>query len=252
MADSTLTQLITMSHELGRPESQLAILGEGNTSALCAGDQFLVKASGSMLSTIEESGFARLDRAATEVLLDSEMNSDAEIMAALLRVCVDNAGRRPSIEAMMHAFLLGLPEVNFVGHTHPIAVNALLCSERAEELAHVCLFPDQIVCCGPAPVFIPYSDPGLPLARLVRERVLAWMQTYQAVPKAILLQNHGVFALGNTAQHVLSCTLMWDKTARVIAGAMACGGVHPLDPDQIERIYTRPDEKFRAQIIGKA
>jgi len=151
----------------------------------------------------------------------------------------------------MHAYLLGLPDVNFVGHTHPISVNALLCSVRAEELAHVCLFPDQIVCCGPAPVFIPYSDPGLPLARLVRERVLAYMDNYQAVPKAILLQNHGFFALGKTAQQVLSCTLMWDKTARVIAGAMACGGVNPMKQEQIDRIYTRPDEKFREGVIGK-
>ena len=251
MSDAIFTQLIAMSHDLGRPESQLAILGEGNTSALCDGEQFLVKASGCMLSNIDESGFARLDRIAAEELLDAELGSDAEIMAALMDVCIGNAGRRPSIEAMMHAYLLGLPGINFVGHTHPIAVNALLCSQRAEELAHVCLFPDQIVCCGPAPVFIPYSDPGLPLARLVRERVQAWMAQYQMAPKALLLQNHGFFAIGATASQVLSCTLMWDKTARVIAGAMACGGVHPLTPAQIDRIFTRPDEKFRAQAIGR-
>jgi rhamnose utilization protein RhaD (predicted bifunctional aldolase and dehydrogenase) len=120
----------------------------------------------------------------------------------------------------------------------------------SEEIITACLFPDQIVCCGPSPVFVPYSDPGLPLARLVRDRVNAWMDANQMAPKAIVLQNHGLFAIGSTPQQVLSCTLMWDKTARVIAGAMACGGINTLAPEQVERIFTRPDEKFREKMIG--
>jgi rhamnose utilization protein RhaD (predicted bifunctional aldolase and dehydrogenase) len=203
-----------------------------------------------MLRTIDESGFALLDRTATEALLGRDMQSDAEILDALMSVCLGNPGRRPSIEAMMHAFLLGIPGINFVGHSHPTAVNALLCSTRAEELTGMALFPDQIVCCGPSPVFVPYSDPGLPLARLVRDRVNAWMDVNNMAPKAILLQSHGLFAVGATAQQVISCSLMWAKTARVIAGAMACGGVTGLTPGQVKRIFTRPDEKFREQIIG--
>lgn len=248
--EQTLTQLIDLSRELGRPEHDLAILGEGNTSASVADGTFWVKASGSMLSNIDASGFAQLDRAAAEALLDRDMRTDAEIMDALMSVCVGQVGKRPSIEAMMHAFLLGIPGINFVGHTHPAAVNAILCSTRAEELANTCLFPDQIVCCGPSPVFVPYSDPGLPLARLVRDRVNAWMDANNMAPKAIMLQNHGLFATGATAQAVISCSLMWTKTARVIAGAMACGGVVALDQKNIDRIFTRPDEKFREQIIG--
>jgi len=31
---------------------------------------------------------------------------------------------------------------------------------------------------------------------------------------------------------------------------MACGGMNPLTPENVERIFTRPDEKFRAQAIG--
>lgn len=239
-----------MSRELGKPEHDLAMLGEGNTSTLVDGDRFWVKASGSMLRTIDESGFALLDRAAAEALLNRDMRTDAEILDALMSVCVGENKRRPSIESMMHAFLLGIPGINFVGHTHPTAVNAILCSPRAEELMNACLFPDQIVCCGPSPVFVPYADPGLPLARLVRDRVNAWMDANQMAPKAIALQNHGLFALGATPQQVLSCSLMWVKTARVITGAMACGGINTLAPAQIERIFTRPDEKFREKMIG--
>lgn len=248
--NKVLADVIAMSRELGRAELELAILGEGNTSALLDNEQCWVKASGSMLSNIDENGFALLDRRAAVALLDREMHNDEEIMAALLEVCADERGKRPSIEAMMHAYLLGLPGVNFVGHTHPIAVNSLLCSTRAEELVNIRLFPDQIVCCGPVPVYIPYTDPGLPLAQLVRRRVEHWMAEYQMTPRAILLQNHGLFALGATTQQVISCSMMWAKTARVIIGALSCGGVNALSDAQVNRIFTRPDEKVREAIIG--
>lgn len=246
-----LQQFLEMSRDLGRPDYDLAILGEGNTSALLNDGTFYVKGSGCSLATMGEGDYACLDRTATEALLDQPLYTDDAILDALLGVRISGE-RRPSIEAMMHAFLLGIPGINFVGHTHPPAVNALLCSTRAEELVNVCLFPDQIVCCGPSPVFVPYADPGLPLAQLVRQRVNAWMDREGIAPKAIVLQNHGLFAVGATPAAVMSCTLMWVKTARVIQGALACGGVNPMAPEQVARIFTRPDEKFRAQAIGGA
>ncbi|MEI7832735.1 MAG: class II aldolase/adducin family protein [bacterium] len=244
-----LALVVSMSRELGAPENDLAILGEGNTSSLAAGEQFWVKASGSTLCGIKESDFVLLDRTATVALLDEDLTTDDSILAALQAVRVQGE-KRPSIEAMMHAYLLGLPGVNFVGHSHPAAVNSLLCSTNAEALAHVCLFPDQIVCCGPAPVFVPYADPGLPLARLVRTKVEEYVEKQGMTPKAIMLQNHGLFAVGATPAAVMSCSLMWVKTARVILGALACGGVNTMTTAQVERIFTRPDEKFREQAIG--
>lgn len=41
--------------------------------------------------------------------------------------------RRPSVEAMLHAILLSIPEVQFIGHTHPVYTNSILCSVRAED-----------------------------------------------------------------------------------------------------------------------
>ena len=43
---SILSQLVELSRELGRPEYDLAIAGEGNTSARESADTFWVKASG--------------------------------------------------------------------------------------------------------------------------------------------------------------------------------------------------------------
>ena len=247
---NTLQDLIAMSNELGKPENDLAIFGEGNTSAKAEeGDRFWVKQSGSELRTIDANGFALLDRAATEALLDADLRDDQQILAALLSKRVDGGTRYPSVETMMHAYLLGLPGVKFVGHTHPTALNAILCSLRAEELINMRLFPEQLVCCGEAPVWIPYADPGLVLARKVREQTIAWMEHYGAVPRSILIQNHGLFALGGTAREVLSCTMMWSKTARVILGAMACGGVNYLPQDQVTRLTTRPEEKLREAVI---
>lgn len=245
----TLDQLIAMSRELGLPENDLAIFGEGNTSALEGDDRFWVKVSGSQLNGIDAGGFALLDRAKTESMLDMDLRNDQEILANLLSMRVDGGTRYPSVETMMHAFLLGLPGVKFVGHTHPTALNSILCSVRAKELAHLRLFPEQLVNCGVAPVWIPYSDPGLALARKVRECVQEWMQQYQMVPRSILIESHGIFATGGTTREVMSCIMMWNKTARIILGALACGGVTNLPDDQVQRLVTRPEEKLRESVI---
>ena len=53
MQNSTLTDLLNLSHEIGREDRGLAILGEGNTSARLSDDTFLVKASGTCLGTLK-------------------------------------------------------------------------------------------------------------------------------------------------------------------------------------------------------
>ena len=50
----TTNELLSLSHFLGEEHRQLAILGEGNTSAKLDDDRFLVKASGSCLQTLGE------------------------------------------------------------------------------------------------------------------------------------------------------------------------------------------------------
>jgi rhamnose utilization protein RhaD (predicted bifunctional aldolase and dehydrogenase) len=250
MPSAALQKLVEMSRELGLPEHDLAILGEGNTSATAENGQFWLKASGTSLRTITEDGFVLLNRAATVALLDTDLRTDTQLKSAFSSVLATGMKKQPSVEAILHAFFLGLDEVAFVGHTHPTSVNAILCSVRAEELITRCIFPDQIVCCGPAPVFVPYTDPGLPLAREVRKTVAAWMQKWGLVPKSIMIQNHGLFALGATSKEVLACTLMWEKTARIIMGALACGGPRAMTTQQIEHIWTRPDEKLRQKIIN--
>ena len=63
---------------------------------------------------------------------------------------------------------------------------------------------------------VPYTDPGVPLARKVRDLINNYLEAYYEVPKVIMMQNHGLIALGGSAQQVENITAMAVKSARVI------------------------------------
>jgi rhamnose utilization protein RhaD (predicted bifunctional aldolase and dehydrogenase) len=244
--DEILAQLVTMTRSLGDPGLDYAILGEGNTSARLDANSFWVKASGAEMRTIDPSGFVQVSFDRVLAMLQAGDLGDAEIKAGLEAARIDpKAEARPSVETVLHALALKLDGVNFVGHTHPTAVNAILCSQKAEEAVAGRLFPDEIVYCGPAPVYIPYTDPGVPLARAVWDAIDRYLDEHREVPKVILMQNHGLIALGKTTSEVENITAMYVKTARVILGAYALGGLHFMTPEAVARIHTRPDELYR-------
>jgi rhamnose utilization protein RhaD (predicted bifunctional aldolase and dehydrogenase) len=252
-ASDSLEALLGMSRRLADPALDYVILGEGNTSAAVDEGTFYVKASGVSLRDIEERGFVLVRRGPILELLDRPRVSDAAVIDGMLAARVDSFGSiRPSVETLFHAYLLSLPGIRFVGHTHPTPVNAILCARGGEAAIAGRLFPDEIVCCGPAPVWVPYVDPGQPLAREIRSRVEAHIDAHNAPPRIILMQNHGLIALGRTAQEVESATAMFVKTARVLLGTYALGGPNFLGQEQVDRIYTRPDEKYREKQIGVA
>ena len=237
--------LIELSHEIGREDRHLAIAGEGNTSAKISAEVFAVKSSGANLATLAEDDVTLCDTGKILGILEKRSLNDEELEHQLLDARIGQGGRKPSVESMFHAWLLTLRDVNYIGHCHPLAVNQVLCSPRARDFAERRLFPDEIVCCGPASVFVPYVDPGLPLAREVAERTKSFMDKEGYVPRVILLQNHGLIALGITANAVLSCLLMTTKAAQIFVGAGALGGPNFLTPQHVERIASRPDEAYR-------
>lgn len=246
-----LERLLALSHELGREERRLAILGEGNTSTRGSADTLIVKASGSNLATLSPLGVTECRFADLVPLLDRKAMTDAAIDEALFASRVDAPARKPSVEAIFHAYLLTLPGVNFVGHTHPITVNQLLCSKQARTFAKRRLFPDEIVCCGVESVFVPYTDPGLKLAQAIRAAVVAYIRRLSRPPRVILLENHGFIALGPTPESVLAATLMGAKAAEIFVGAAAIGGrPQCLTPAQVLRIAGRPDEHYRQKALG--
>ena len=244
-----LKNLLELSHELGNPARPLAILAEGNTSAKLSAETFLVKASGSNLGSLTDAGVVECKTGVLLKLLGATGPDDKAVDNLLLESRVDASAKKPSVEALFHAYLLSLPGIEFVGHTHAPQVNSILCSPRAKEFATKRIFPDEIVCCDVASVFIPYTDPGLKLAQAIREQTEKFLKKFGRPPRVILMENHGIITLGRSIEAVLSAMLMAEKTAGIWLGAATLGGPKFMTPQNVARISGRPDEALRRKIL---
>jgi rhamnose utilization protein RhaD (predicted bifunctional aldolase and dehydrogenase) len=250
MSSESIQSLLALSHELGGDRLRMAILGEGNTSVRIDDDTFVVKASGSNLATLTSADVTHCVFSRLLPLLDKSAATDVEVDQALLAARLDTDTKKPSIEALFHAYLLTLPGVRCVGHVHAIAVNQILCSPRAREFAERRACPDEIVMCGVESVFVPYAEPGLGLSQAIRREVVAFVKRTGRDPKIILLQNHGIIAVGSSPKAVLGSLLMAEKAAEIFVGAAALGGPVFLTSAQCERIAGRPDEHYRQKMLG--
>jgi rhamnose utilization protein RhaD (predicted bifunctional aldolase and dehydrogenase) len=249
--DEILAQLVEMSRELGVPERDYVILGEGNTSALVGEDRYLVKASGFQLHQIQPQGFVELYLELVLALLKRADADETEVSRQLSLAKVDASVQvRPSIEATLHALMYALTGAAFVGHTHPTAVNAVLCARDCQQVLEGRLFPDHIVFCGKVPAFVPYIEPGVPLAKLVKQTLEKHLDVHGEAPKTIFLQNHGLIALGKTPTEVESITAMAVKSCRILLGTAAFGGPRFLSDSDVARIHTHPGELYRRKLAG--
>ena len=246
----TLEALLHLSHELGLESRGMAMLGEGNTSARRDDETFWVKASGTNLAALKPAQLVACRFKDIASMMARAKMTDSEVNQALLDCRVDSDALKPSVEALFHGYLLGLPDVKFVGHVHAIAINQILCSPRAKDFATNRIFPDEIVCCGPESVLVPYTDPGLVLAQAIREQTRLYIEKRGTYPRLILLENHGVIALGPTSQSVLAALLMAEKTAQIWVGAAMLGGPIFLSEQNVQRIAQRPDEHYRQKALN--
>ncbi len=244
-----LKLLLDLSHKLGDPARQMAILGEGNASVRLSDETFLVKASGCSLGTLDKTGVVECRAKTLLPLLEKSNLSDAEIDGTLLESRLDDKAKKPSLEVLFHAWLLTLPGIEFVGHAHAPAVTSILCSPRAREFAEKRIFPDEILCCDVASVFIPYADLGLKLARAIRAATEEFVRNLGRPPRVILIENHGIITLGRSVEAVLSAMLMAEKAAGIWVGAAALGGPRFMTPEHVARISGRPDEAVRRKIL---
>src|SRR5256885_13303058 len=111
---SVLADLIALTRSLGEPSRDLAILGEGNTSAQVDLETFLVKASGKEMRTADEESFVAVSLGRALDVLDGPDLSDAEVREALVACKIENRKSKienpylPSVETFLHAYLLSL------------------------------------------------------------------------------------------------------------------------------------------------
>jgi rhamnose utilization protein RhaD (predicted bifunctional aldolase and dehydrogenase)/NAD(P)-dependent dehydrogenase (short-subunit alcohol dehydrogenase family) len=191
--DKQLSALIEISHFYGR-DKDYVIAGGGNTSYKNETDIW-VKASGTSLGDITINGFAVLQRHLLAEMYDKQYSSDpdtreAEVKADLFSACHSGTTVRPSVETSLHEII----RYPLVVHTHPTLVNALTCSNLAEEKIRE-LFGDEIM-------FVPYTDPGYILFQKIRNMLQTWRKTHPADPHLIFLQNHGVFVSADSASEI--------------------------------------------------
>jgi rhamnose utilization protein RhaD (predicted bifunctional aldolase and dehydrogenase) len=248
--DEKLNELINLSRELGKPEHKLAILGEGNTSADCGDGTIWVKASGSQLRSIEENGFSRVNVKLVLELMNSNIQDDSDVTDGLMNSLLDRKMNKPSVETFLHALCIFKGGSKWVGHTHPISVMSILCSKEGARPFRQHIYPDEIVGCGGVPLIIPYIDPGLALARGIRDELKAYMDKLGQAPRLILMENHGMVALGQTAKEVITISLTADKWAQTILGTFILGGPRFFSEQQARQVEFRPDEAYRRKKIS--
>lgn len=148
-------------------------------------------------------------------------------------VIVDLDGRRrygrlnPSIDTETHLFIYRQrPDVHGIVHTH---------SNYATSFAAL---GQPIPCCltamadefgGPIPCG--------PFAPIGSEAIGRAVVEYIGKSPSILLQNHGVFAVGPTPEAALKAAVMTEDVAKTVHLAMLRGAPLPIDPAEVERLF---------------
>ena len=241
--------LLALCRTLGEPARDLAILGEGNASARLDAAAMLVTTSGSRMAALEPTELVAVDVAAAVALATGPDDGPIE-PATLAALAVDTGEARvPSIETLLHALVLDRTGASFVGHTHPTSVLGLVCSDRAADAFAAPIFPDEVVVCGPAYLVVPYASPGRGLATALDRALGEHHSVHGTWPRAIILVNHGLLALGATPAEVLAVTAMVDKSARIRAGALAVGELVPLPTTEVRALADRADEVRRRRLL---
>jgi rhamnose utilization protein RhaD (predicted bifunctional aldolase and dehydrogenase) len=217
-----------MTRTLGERERDYVILSEGNTSARADEDTFWVKASGSRMAEVTEQSFVRVHLEKVLALLDASLPEWMYRMHLDAARVGPDAVASPSIETALHALCLTLGDATFVGHTHPTAINAILCARDAETAFSRSISPAESLV-GGEPLFVPFLPSGQPLAWAAEAALQSYTECQGEPPRAILLQNHGLVALGSSPQEVMDITEMMVKTARILVNTYALGGPHFVD-----------------------
>ena len=173
---SDLRALARYSAQIGGDPEQVQAAG-GNTSVKENGTLW-VKASGLWLADAEDRDlFVPVDVA--EVLDAIDAGSEADVKAATLEDR-NPAGLRPSIETSLHALL---PH-RFVIHTHSVRTIAIAIQADAEAQFARCLD-------GLSWVWVPYTFPGLPLTRAIKDAIGS------RPIDIVVMGNHGLVVAGD-------------------------------------------------------
>ncbi|MFV0450766.1 MAG: SDR family NAD(P)-dependent oxidoreductase [Propioniciclava sp.] len=222
---SLIDELIRVANRYGA-DPTYSRAGGGNASAKVDG-VLHIKPSGVPLATLTAADLVplRIDVLLDALHADDPVDGDPVRVAAERARVGDPAGRRPSVEILFHALI---PDA-LVVHYHPLVANAVTCNADGAALTASLL--------GEEAVFVPYTDPGVPLAREVaRARAAHTERTGRPAPGITLLGNHGIIVSGDSEAQLIERT---DRLTRAVATALEAAGpaaeVEPLDAEKLRQ-----------------
>jgi ribulose-5-phosphate 4-epimerase/fuculose-1-phosphate aldolase len=230
MAENSKAELIQLCRQLASHPSRLAMWNEGSVAMKISDSSFFTTKDGVALANVTENDLPEIS---AKPLLDC-MATESPSAAAWAKIVLGADARRPCVDVGIYAYLFSLGEDTFAAHTQPVEINQIVSSPRARQFADRRVTPDEIASCGITSVLVPYAEPGFPLAKEVARKVVLWRDRHRAVPKVVLVQNHGMIVLGASSAEVLQRSEMMIKAAQVFIGAAMMGGPVFLTPAQIE------------------
>lgn len=190
------------------PRNGLVTWTSGNISARVAGG-LLIKPSGVTFEDLEPEQMVLTDL-------------DAQVL---------EGGLSPSSDTATHAYIYRhRPDVGGIVHTHSPYATAWAANAREIPCFLTAMadeFGGPIPCGGFAP--IGGEEIGAEVVRVLRGHR----------SPAIILQNHGVFTIGKTPAAALKAAVMCEDVARTAFLAVQLGHPVPLNPGDIDRLYTR-------------
>ncbi|MFC1595736.1 class II aldolase/adducin family protein [Candidatus Margulisiibacteriota bacterium] len=198
---NNIEQLVKMSRYAGN-RFDLVQSGVGNSSVKLENGEMLIKASGVRLSQVSrQSNIATVSlKKVRDILTNpkllslSDKKTKEKIALNLIGQAIKDNSPRPSIETIFHAMF----ESRYVLHTHPIAVNLLVCRKNWRQVSSE-LFDSAVMC-------VDYKTPGVELAFEVKAELKKYEEKYGTRPTITFLQNHGLIINTDSFEEIIPMT----------------------------------------------
>lgn len=159
-----------------------------------------------------------------------DLTPDAMVVCDLRGTVVDG-GHAPSSDTLTHAYVYRhMPVVGGVVHTHSAYATAWAARQE----------PIPCVLTAIADEFggeIPVGPFALIGAEEIGRGIVQTLTAHRS--PAVLMANHGVFAVGPTAQAALKAAVMCEDVARTVHLARMLGEPVPMPKDQIDALHHR-------------
>ena len=158
--------------------------GGGNSSVKFDNGEMIIKASGFLLSDVNEnSGYSKVytNQIAKivknkNIIREEDKRQRESLTSQLVKDATIDKVNRPSIETLLHSFLY-----KYTLHTHPIVVNMLVIRKDWKDVLKSIFRSEDIA-------FVNYKTPGIELALELDNE----LSKFDAIPNIIFLQNHGL------------------------------------------------------------